>query len=224
MKKYKSLRDFVRSYISEEIYAGSLKPGDRINEQSLAAKLGVSRTPAREALMQLEAEGLLEYAPRKGFSIKQISGKETRDNYEVLALLDAYAATCALPQMSPDDLAALKECIDKIDVAIKYKNRNDYRLLQHQFHDLYRRRCGNHVVLRVLEMMESGLTPEVFVSDDTERLFTLYGAINDEHRRIVELMENKESDQLFRYLKDHHWALDRDGAPYSDLIAVIAAA
>lgn len=210
MKKYKSLRAYVRCFISESIYSGELKPGDRINEQNLASRLSVSRTPAREALMQLESEGLLTYTPRRGFTIKNITPQEMRDNYAVMAIMDAQAARLALPFLDETDLVALNECVEKIDVAIKYKNRDDYRLLQHQFHDRYRQKCDNMVILRILESLESGLTPEVFVSDDTERLFELYKIINNEHRAIIRLIQAGDVEELFSYLHDRHWALDRE--------------
>lgn len=209
MNEYKSLRDHVRSYISEGIYDGTFQPGDRISEQSVADRLGVSRTPAREALMQLRSEGLLEYTPRKGFSIKMVGAKEQQDIYATVALMDAYAASMAVPSITSQDILRMKECIDKIDVAIKYRNRADYRVQQHAFHDIYRQRCGNGVVLRVLEMMETGLVSEIYEGEDTDSLFSLYTDVNDEHRHIVQLLEERDSEGLFRFLLDTHWAASR---------------
>ncbi|MDL2327069.1 GntR family transcriptional regulator [Ruminococcaceae bacterium OttesenSCG-928-A11] len=211
MKKYNSLRDYVRRYISDGINDGSFSPGDRISEQSVADRLGVSRTPAREALMQLHTEGLLEYTPRKGFAIKQVDAKEKADIYEAVAALDAYTAVCAIRQMTPQVLAALRECIEKIDVAIKYRNVTDYCVLQQNFHHIYRKACGNDVILRFLETLEGGLVPQVFTGEDEDSLFTLYAELNDEHRKIVSLFEQKDPGPLFSFLTESHWTSVRGG-------------
>lgn len=210
MKKYDSLRDYVRNYISSGINDGTFTLGDRISEQSVADRLGVSRTPAREALMQLHTEGLLEYTPRKGFSIKKISEKERSDIHQTIAALDAYAALCAMPKLTEEHLAALRECIEKIDIAIKYRNSTDYRLLQHQFHHLYRSICNNDTILQYLESLEYGLVPQVFLGEDEDKLFQLYAALNDEHRRVVELFEARDSEALYRFLSEVHWSPERE--------------
>lgn len=209
MKQYPSLRDTVRDYISNGIYDGRLQLGDRISEQSVADQMGVSRTPAREALMQLHSEGILEYTPRKGFSLRMVDEKEKNDMYEATALLDAFAAASAQPHMTDDDITTLNEYIEKIDVAIKYRNLADYSALQHQFHEVYRRRCNNDIILRFLKTLESGLVPQTYVDNDEDRLFSLYTLINDEHRHIVELFAAGDRDELFRYLMQTHWAPSR---------------
>ncbi|MDL2294118.1 GntR family transcriptional regulator [Ruminococcaceae bacterium OttesenSCG-928-D13] len=211
MKKYDSLRDYVRRYISDGVNDGSFSPGDRISEQSVADRLGVSRTPAREALMQLHTEGLLEYTPRKGFAIKKVSEKEKGDIYEAVAALDAYTAVCALGQLAPQVMAALQECIEKIDVAIKYRNIQDYCTLQQSFHHIYRKACGNDVILQFLDTLESGLVPQVFTGEDQDSLFALYAELNNEHRHIVSLFEQRDPGDLFRYLTETHWASAKSG-------------
>lgn len=213
MKKYDSLRDYVRRYIADGISDGSFVPGDRISEQSVADRLNVSRTPAREALMQLRAEGLLEYTPRKGFSLKQVDEKEKADTYGAVAALDAYAAIRALECMDIELLGALRECIEKIDVAIKYRNLPDHSALQQNFHHIYRKACGNNVVLRALDTLESGLAPQALAREKQDGLFALYAQLNGEHREIVALFEQKDRGALFHFLTETHWVPARAGFP-----------
>ena len=78
---YMSLKDHVYEYISESIKDGSLRPGDKINEQHLSDKLNVSRTPVREALIQLAAEGLRDAEPRRGLRAKPLILEEEQDLY-----------------------------------------------------------------------------------------------------------------------------------------------
>ena len=73
MKKYKTLKDHVYDYIAEQILEGNLIPSQRINETAISQELSVSRTPVREALIQLSCEDILENVPRKGFVLDRKS-------------------------------------------------------------------------------------------------------------------------------------------------------
>ena len=75
MERFKTLKDHVYEYIEEQIMKGTLLPGERINENTICEELGISRTPVREALIQLTAEGVLETKARKGFVIKSVQEK-----------------------------------------------------------------------------------------------------------------------------------------------------
>ena len=76
MEKFKTLKDHVYEYIADQIRDGSLLPEQRVNENVICESLNISRTPVREALIQLTAEGVLENRARKGFVIKSISEKD----------------------------------------------------------------------------------------------------------------------------------------------------
>ncbi|MEG0912798.1 MAG: GntR family transcriptional regulator [Oscillospiraceae bacterium] len=202
-----SLRSHVRTCIVNGISDGSLCPGDKISEQSIADSLGVSRTPTREALLQLNSEGLLDYIPRRGFSIKLMTAKEKEDTYELVAVMDAYCALCAVAHIDAADISAMKETIDKIDISIKYQNTDDYRELQHIFHCIYRKKCGNALIMNILDNSESGIAPQTFMSDNLDELMELYYMLNNEHREIVSLFEKKDAHALFEYLLETHWSL-----------------
>ena len=78
---YQSLKDHVYEYISNEIKNKKLNPNEKINEQAICNELNVSRTPVREALIQLSADGLLDITPRRGFRVKALSLKDAQDLY-----------------------------------------------------------------------------------------------------------------------------------------------
>ena len=91
---YLPLRDVVFNTLRTSILTGELKPGERLMEIHLADKLGVSRTPIREAIRKLELEGLVTMIPRRGAEVAQITEKNLRDVLEVRRALDALAAAC----------------------------------------------------------------------------------------------------------------------------------
>ena len=201
-----SLRTHVRRYIIDGIASGQFCPGDKISEQEIATALGVSRTPTREALLQLNSEGLLDYQPRKGFSIKQMSEAEKREMYELVAMLDAYCARCTAESLTEQDFRQMHELIDRIDIAIKYQNMEEYRRLEMDFHNVYRCKTGNKTILHVLELVESGVIPTTFVGDDIDEMTKIYQMLNGEHRHILELLEKRDSIGVETYLLEIHWA------------------
>lgn len=200
-----SLRGHVRQYIVDGIAGGIFSPGDKISEQEIADVLHVSRTPTREALLQLNSEGLLDYFPHRGFSIKRMSEKEKHDNYELIAVLDAFCARIAIPILTSEDFRAMHEIVDKIDVAVKYQNMEEYRTLQHSFHQVYRKKAGNDTILRFLAVAESGIVPQTYVGEDPDEMTEIYAMLNDEHRHILNLMEARDIVAAETFLLEIHW-------------------
>ena len=104
---YLPLRDVVFNTLRTSILTGELKPGERLMEIHLADKLGVSRTPIREAIRKLELEGLVTMIPRRGAEVAQITEKNLRDVLEVRRALDALAVELACERITEDELAEL---------------------------------------------------------------------------------------------------------------------
>ncbi|WP_312095119.1 GntR family transcriptional regulator, partial [Aminipila sp.] len=95
MYKFQSLKDHVYDYIADQILKGNLLPNEKINENKICQELNISRTPVREALIQLSSEGVLENVPRKGFVLRTLNPREAAEIYEVVGLLDGYASVLA---------------------------------------------------------------------------------------------------------------------------------
>ena len=113
MDAYLPLRDVVFNTLREAILKGELKPGERLMELQLASKLGVSRTPIREAIRMLEQEGLAVTMPRKGAEVAKMTLKDMEDVLEVREALDELAAKIACKKISDDELANLKTIKDE---------------------------------------------------------------------------------------------------------------
>jgi len=107
LNEYLPLRDVVFNTIREAILKGDFAPGERLMEKQLAERLGVSRTPIREAIRKLELEGLVIMIPRKGAEVASITGKDISDVLEVRATLEALAVKLACKKMSDHDLDEL---------------------------------------------------------------------------------------------------------------------
>lgn len=205
MERFKTLKDHVYEYIEEEILKGSLLPGERINENAICEQLEISRTPVREALIQLTAEGVLESKARKGFVIKTVQEKEVAELYAVIGVLDGFAAQLACAHMSEKDYADLEFYTEAMDLAIKNGNFEMYRKQQSLFHQLYIDRCGNNSLIDTLARVKSKLFQTPYVDDPAGGMRKVLYETNEDHRKIVELFRTKKCDELFRFLAQEHW-------------------
>jgi DNA-binding GntR family transcriptional regulator len=101
--------------IREAIIDGRLAPGERLKEEELARELGISRTPVREALLLLQADGLVEATPNRGATVRAHTAEDLDDLYQLRALLEGYAARCAAVRITDGAVAELRASCDRFD-------------------------------------------------------------------------------------------------------------
>ena len=121
-----SLVEQIENYLTNAIIEGRLKTGDRLVESELQRKLGVSRTPIREAFRILEKNGLIITIPRKGAYIREITLKDIKENFPVRAWLEGLAARLAVPNMTEKDIDPLKEKLAGMEQAVENNDFNMY--------------------------------------------------------------------------------------------------
>ncbi len=108
-KENKSLTSIIFEKIREDILNGMYNPGEKIVEAKLADELGVSRTPVREALKQLELDGLVENIPNRGVIVKGVTAQDIKDIYTIREAIEGIAAKWSVERMSQEELDSLKE-------------------------------------------------------------------------------------------------------------------
>ena len=113
------LKDHVYDYISSRIDAGELSAGDRVSEQAICDAMGVSRTPVREALIQLASDGYLDNLPRRGFRVRGFDQQNAVEVFEIMGPLDGQAAYLACPLLTDEDIMQLKFLVGSMDLAIQ---------------------------------------------------------------------------------------------------------
>lgn len=208
MNTYMSLKDYVYDYISEKIQNGSLAPKQKINEQLICEKLKISRTPVREALIQLTTEGYLENLPRRGFRVKPIDEKKAVELYRIIGSLDSLASVLSVEFITKKDITSMKELIVSMDEAISNKSSNTYYKLQTEFHNVYINTCGNEELIRLLSQLRRSFIRQTYTNNGSLNLFEILQKTNDEHKVIADLFENKNKNELERYIKDVHWNIE----------------
>lgn len=124
MDEYLPLRDVVFRTLRRAILKGELKPGERLMEVQLANRLGVSRTPVREAIRKLELEGLVTMIPRRGAEVAEITEKNMRDVLEVRRALEELAVKIACEKMTDEEIELLRQASKKFRDTM-YKRQSD---------------------------------------------------------------------------------------------------
>lgn len=200
---YVSLKDYVYQYISAKIQNGELQPGEKINEAEICEKLGISRTPTREALFQLASENILNYIPRKGFYVVEYSTKKKLDLYRIIGHLEALAADLALDAMSEEDLLKMEELLDRIDIDIKFQNYTNYITHQNAFHDIYLNKSGSETLVELLNKLKNSFIRQTYFSEDKEKLFSVLAELNQEHREILRCFREKDRRALAEAVRSH---------------------
>ncbi len=193
----------VYDYISKKIQNGEYEANQRITESEICKSIGVSRTPAREALTRLAGENLLEKIPNKGFVVKEFQEKEKLDTYSVIGALDALAGSSAVQNLTESDLIKMEELTEMMTVSIKYKNYNNYLKLSNEFHDIYIAKSENQVLINLLNSLRYNFMSKSYTSDNEDELYKMLSYSNNQHIDIVKSMRENDLENVERILREH---------------------
>mgnify|MGYP000833483630 CR=1 FL=1 len=153
MNEYLPLRDVVFNTLRQAILKGELKPGERLMEIQLAQKLGVSRTPIREAIRKLELEGLVIMIPRKGAEVAHITEKDMRDVLEVRCTLEELAVALACKNVTPERIMDLRAANKVFESAIVSKDVVNIVDADVQFHDTIYAMTDNDRLIQIINKL-----------------------------------------------------------------------
>lgn len=208
MANYLTLKDHVYNYISQKINDGELKPEDKINEQQISDALAISRTPIREALIQLASDGYLDNNPRRGFRVKSIDIKKSQEIYEIIGLLDGRIAHNVVDIIQDEDIKKMQFLADSMNSAIEQGLRNSYYKLQVMFHDAYIKLYDNEEMILLLNQLKNNFIRKYYVFDNPEYEMKILKDTNVQHYEIIRLFKEKEKEELENYIRNVHWSSD----------------
>ena len=196
--------------LRELILGGALPPGERLSENTIADRLGASRTPVRAALTRLAEEGLLTPIPSGGFAVRAFTEQEIRDAIEVRGTLEGLAARLAAERgVAPDVLARLQGIVRRLDAVMATVpfDMSGYVTENEAFHTTLLAAADNGVLERQLAhlMTLPFASPSAFLSyRDTEPAFRrILLAAQEQHRAVIEAVEQRQGARAEALMQEH---------------------
>ncbi|MFZ5985843.1 MAG: GntR family transcriptional regulator [Bacillota bacterium] len=195
-----SLRAKVFYHIQNDILNGVYKPGDSLTEKKLCDELGVSRTPIREAIRQLELEGLVQSTPNKGAVVTGISAKDIEEIFIIRMMIEGLAARWAAENITPDELEELKEAVD-LEEFYTMKNDTEHLLkFDSRFHEIIFKASKSKPLMHVLRTFHH------YVQRARNASFESPGRaekVLKEHKAILEAIVERDPDKAERLTTEH---------------------
>ncbi|WEV38580.1 GntR family transcriptional regulator [Lactobacillus sp. ESL0680] len=206
-KKF-SPKDKVYNYLAQQLTLGKINRNDHITEQSLATQLGMSRTPIREALLELSMDNILERIPNKGFRVRYYTKKDIRELYTLIGLLDGKVAELTIDKLTESDYSLMQFYVDSMTSAIKNSLYTKYNELQDQFHAIYLDKCSNALLTNELLNKKKSFIGKDYAHLSSTEITNLLTQTNNEHQHIYYLFKKHKIDELRKYLEEVHWNPD----------------
>ena len=193
-----SRADSVYQWLRQQMRAGAFAPGDRLREVELAEKLGVSRTPIREAIGRLAADGLVEGAPSRGVMFIRLDKQQVREIYALRAVLEGAAARLAAQHASEDEIALMRELIGGAESQAnspEAHGRNNRRL-----HRAICEAAHNRYLMQALAQLSDSLG---LLPGTTYQIPGRPREARDEHLAIVAAIARRDADEAERLARLH---------------------
>lgn len=210
------ISDKLREKIEEQIATGELPPGCALEEASLVEQFGVSRTPVREALIQLASDGLIEIRPRRGAVVASIGPARLIEMFELMAELEAMCGRLAARRMTDAERAALQVAHEACESARAANDTDSYFYCNEQFHAAIYAGSHNQFLMEQATLLHRRLRPYRRMQ---LRVRNRMGVSFKEHASIVKLITNADAEATAAALREHVLV---QGERFGDLLASMA--
>ena len=200
MNEYLPLRDVVFNTLRRAIITGEFAPGERLMEISLANRLGVSRTPVREAIRKLELEGLVIMIPRKGAQVAKITEKSLRDVIEIRCVLEEFAASLACERITEEGKEKLKEAHQQFVDTVQSRDILDIVEKDEKFHDAIFQATSNDKLITIINnLREQFYRYRMEYVRDIEQ----HSVLVTEHENLLHAIFNHDSETAKQIMRTH---------------------
>jgi DNA-binding GntR family transcriptional regulator len=199
----KSLKEQVYEYLREQMRRGDIMPGSAIDMEETSKKLGVSKTPLRDALLQLEMEEFVTILPRRMVVVNSLTIDDIRNYYEIIGSLESMALLKAAERLKASDIGAMQKLNAGMKEAIAA---NDFDLYYEQnlaFHNTFLNLCGNDSLVKMVNNLKKRLydfpRPKGFVKEWEESSIL-------EHQALIDLLGKGRGQEAANHIRDVHWS------------------
>jgi DNA-binding GntR family transcriptional regulator len=201
----KSLKEQVYAYLREQLRRGEILPGSAINLDQTSRKLGVSRTPLRDALLQLEGEGFVTIYPRRGVVVNGLSLQDIRNYYQIIGALESAALEQAFDRLGEPEFLEMEVIIAAMKTAIEADDFDLYYEKNLALHDVYLSACGNENLVRMVGTLKRRL-----YDFPRQRGFVKEWELASiaEHTELLRLLQEGKRDEAAAYITNVHWSYE----------------
>ena len=200
-----SLKDQVYMYLSDQMKKGVLKPGAAINMDETSERLGVSKTPLRDALIRLEVEGFVTIQPRRGVVVNPLTLQEIWDYYQVIGALESTALLSGSASLKDSHVKKMRHLNKAMIEALKKRNFGVYYQKNLDLHNIYINSSGNRIIMMTVDTLKKRLydfpRPRDYVREWEEESIR-------EHQALIDLIEEKKFQEAAAYIRDVHWSFE----------------
>ncbi len=199
-KVQKTLSEQVADKIRNLIHKNILEGGEKLNEVKLCEQLGVSRTPLREALRVLSADGLVHIRPNRGACVAKISIEELQHTFEVMSILEGSCARLAAERLTDADLARLEEFHEQLEDQYNKKDPHGYVKHNQYYHEFIQEKTGNPVLGRMVARLRGRVLQHRF------RQIYRPGRLDasmEEHRGMMEAFRARDGERAEKLMQMH---------------------
>jgi DNA-binding GntR family transcriptional regulator len=178
-------------------------PGSAIDMEETSKKLGVSKTPLRDALLQLEMEDFVTIRPRRMIVVNSLTEKDIRNYYEIIGALESMALLKAFDRLKPSDIEGMQALNDAMREAIAANDFDAYYEKNLDFHNIFLCHCGNDSLIKLVNNMKKRLydfpRAKGFVKEWEESSIL-------EHQALIDLVRSGRSQAAANHIRDIHWS------------------
>jgi len=199
----KSLKEQVYDYLRQQFQKHRLQPGETINMDATARMLGVSRTPLRDALIQLEMEGFVTISPRRGIFVNSLPLEEIREFYQVIGALESAALLSSFPKLGAAGVKKMDALNRRMQKAIDAGDFDLFYEKNLRFHDAFIAPCGNRNLARILDHLKKRLYD---FPQKRQWIKEWEQSSIREHQEIVDFLAAGDPQSAALFLRDVHWS------------------
>ncbi len=201
--KIKSLKEQVYDYLRGQINKKKLKPGSAINMDTFSKKLGISKTPLRDALIQLEMEGFVTILPRKGIYVNPLTRQDIRNYYQVIGALESSAMIQSVAAFRTEDISRMEKLNQEMRDALDRENYDLFFRKNLDFHNTFIQLSQNETLGTILHNLKKRL----YDFPRQEKWIKEWELSSvEEHQKIISLIKRKKVVEAAEFIRDVHWS------------------
>jgi DNA-binding GntR family transcriptional regulator len=198
--KRKTLHEVIANNLREMIMAGELKKGDKIKEHDLCTSMDVSKTPLREALKVLNAEGIIKLIHNRGAYVSRPTHEEIKEMFDVMSVLEGACARAAVEKMTDNKLLTLGKIHKKLEENFQDNNRKGYIYYNNLYHGFLQKIAGNHTLNQIVNGLRKKILLYRFESLSNPKRFE---KSLKEHRSLQKAFQSRDPKLAEKLMRNH---------------------